>query len=272
MRPPPFPPKRLLWGALVLLGCASAGSRPTGSALDRIRARGTLVAGIPDRQLPMSYLGVQGEPEGFDIDLIRAVAAKLGVSASFVTITSQNKIPMLLEGKIDLIAPITQTVPREASIDFSIPVLLDGQALLVRRDSPVRGWGDLKGKRVGVHRGSLAGATLAALVPEALLVFYDDYESMPAAVANREVEGATTGGTWCRAEARQHQDLRVTGRGLTRDVLALGLPRDDSAFRDAVDNALRAIWVDGTYGAIYRRSFGEAPPPRFIEPLPGLPR
>ncbi len=108
---------------------------PTDSTVQRIRARAnTLIAGVKYDFNPFGFLDDGGQVVGFDVDLIRALADMWGIDVEFVQVTSGDRIDRLAAGEVDLVAAsITDTKPRDETIDFSQTYFVDGQSLLVRR-------------------------------------------------------------------------------------------------------------------------------------------
>src|SRR4051812_10182322 len=109
------------------------------STLDEVKARGKLIAGVRYDSPPFGYLDPAGTVVGFDIDLIREIAKRLGVELELVQVTAKTRIPTLEAGKIDVIAAaLTHTRERDKVLDFTISYVLDGQKLMVPKGSPIR--------------------------------------------------------------------------------------------------------------------------------------
>ena len=90
------------------------------------------------RHTPFGFLDEKNEPVGFDLDLVRKIAEKLGVGVEFVKVTSPTRIPLLVSGNVDLVAAsMTDTPEREKTIDFSITYYTGGQSLLVPAESKI---------------------------------------------------------------------------------------------------------------------------------------
>mgnify|MGYP001772550989 CR=1 FL=1 len=109
---------------------------------------------------PFEYINeTTGEIVGIDIDLVRAIAKRLGYEVEIVSIEFSGLIPALQAGQIDLIASgMTITEERAKVVDFSIPYWEADQAILVKAGSSFKpkGLEDLSGKRVGVQTGTTA--------------------------------------------------------------------------------------------------------------------
>lgn len=101
---------------------------------------------------PFEYINDDGNPEGFDMDLIRAIAAEKGFAVNLVNTNWDGIIPSLIAGNSDLIiSAMTITEARKESVTFSDPYFESTQYIAVREDSDINSLEDLQGKRVGVQ-------------------------------------------------------------------------------------------------------------------------
>ncbi|MET7246561.1 transporter substrate-binding domain-containing protein [Methylobacterium sp. EM32] len=165
--------------AALLAGVSGASADST---LDRIKAKGKFTVGVILSGAPFGYIDPKTqEQKGFNIDLARALAEKLGVALDTVTVTPPNRVQFLQQGKVDaLLANMQVTEDRAKIMDYP-PTVFDraGGAAIGRKDSGIKDWTDLKGKPVCVSQGSnftqplieLYGAVVKGLPsqPESLL-------------------------------------------------------------------------------------------------------
>ncbi|SEG40663.1 amino acid ABC transporter substrate-binding protein, PAAT family [Methylobacterium sp. 190mf] len=150
--------------ALAILGVLAAPTARADATLDRIKGRQKLTVGIILSGAPFGYIDPQTRAErGFNIDLARALAEKLGVKVEFVTVTPPNRVQFLQQGKVDiLIANMQYTEDRAKILDHvATPYDRAGGAALGRKDSGIRDWSDLKGKPVCISQGSNYAQPLA---------------------------------------------------------------------------------------------------------------
>ncbi|SFV04421.1 polar amino acid transport system substrate-binding protein [Methylobacterium sp. 174MFSha1.1] len=140
--------------AALLAGVSGASADST---LDRIKAKGKFTVGVILSGAPFGYIDPKTqEQKGFNIDLARALAEKLGVALDTVTVTPPNRVQFLQQGKVDaLLANMQVTEDRAKIMDFP-PTVFDraGGAAIGRKDSGIKDWTDLKGKPVCVSQGS----------------------------------------------------------------------------------------------------------------------
>lgn len=104
---------------------------------------------------PFEYINDAGQPEGFDCDLIRAIAAEMGFTVELVNTAWDGIIPSLLGKTSDMIiSAMTITEERKQSVTFSEPYFEATQYIAVKKGSTIKTLADLKGKKVGVQNGT----------------------------------------------------------------------------------------------------------------------
>jgi len=264
---------RVMVSALVLTGvamfsCQKAGGLSKGT-LDKVKARGKLLAGVKFDFKPFGYLNETGVNEGFDVEVAQYLGQKLGVPVELVKVTSESRIPDLLAGKVDLvIASMTHNLTREAQIDFSTTYFQEGQSLLVRQGGGIKGVKDLDGKTVAAVRGATSGLKLLSFAPRARLLLYDEYPAALKALQRGMVDALTTDRSYCVAAAADNPDLEVAGPAFTVEPYGIGVRENDSRWRDAINLALMQMQLDGTYEKLFKKYFQQAPAFK-IEVLPG---
>lgn len=148
---------RTVFGLAMSLSVLAAGQAFADATLDRIKGRGKLTVGVILSGAPFGYIDPKSqEQKGFNVDLAKALAEDLGVKLETVTVTPPNRVQFLQQGKVDiLIANMQYTDDRAKVLDY-VPTPYDrsGGAAVVRKDSGLKDWTDLKGKPVCVSQGS----------------------------------------------------------------------------------------------------------------------
>ncbi len=248
---------------LSLLLCALFLAPVSASAakLQEIKARGELLAGVKDSVVPFGYLDeATNQIMGFDVDICRAIADKLGVRLKLVPVTSADRIPMLLQGAVDMVAAtMTHTFARDEVVDFSITYFMDGQRLLVPKDSDIESADDLAGKTVGTARGSTSEKNIKVIQPQASVLAYDTYPQAFLAMKRGEVEAVTTDTSillGLRNADENPDGWKLVGEAFSSEPYAVAVPENDSDFRDFVNKALAETWTSGHYLTLYEKWFG----------------
>lgn len=181
----------VLSASLLLTGCGSsndskgASTGNSKSAVQAIKDRGVLKAGVKVDVPKFGYKDPgTSKIEGFEIDLIKAVAKKILGDENKVelqAVTAKTRGPLLDSGEVDLIgATFTITEERKKSYNFSEPYFTDGVALMVKKDSGIKTLKDLDGKKIGVAQSATSKQALEAEVKNlGIKVTFSEYGTYP---------------------------------------------------------------------------------------------
>ncbi len=204
-----------------------------------------------------------GEPTGFDIDLMREIGKRAGFTPEFQNVRFDLIIPGLGNGLYDAaISAMTITEDREEQIDFSDPYFNADQSLLVPSDSNIRSTDDLADATVGVQLGTM-GATQADEFQSEGTVgevrTFDTIEDAFAALENGEVDAVINNLPVAQDRVDQSDGrLEVVETIPTGEQYGIAFPKD-SELVDPVNEALGEIKEDGTYEKLYKKWIGRAP-------------
>ena len=247
------------------------GDLPAGSTMAKIRERGRLVAGVSaDTYLLGSRNPLNGRIEGFDIDLVKAVAeAIFGDEDRYQlrVITAADRIPLLEAGEVDLVARnMTITCDRWTSIAFSTEYYRSGQKFLVRRGSGITSLAQLAGRRVCAPRSTSSLTNLRERAPEAVAVESDSHTGCLVLFQSGEVDAITGDDTVLAGLAAQDPYAVVPQqRAFTAEPYGLGMNADDVDLVRFVNARLAQMRADGEWKALYDRwlaePLGPAPSP-----------
>lgn len=238
--------------------------------LEEVKQRGVLVAGVKDAAPPFGFVDPQSNQlVGFEIDLVRAIADKLGVKLELKPVTSATRIPMLTQGSVDILAAtMTHKFQRDDVIDFSITYLMDGQKLLVKKSSGIKSVADLAGKKVGTAKGSTSEQNIKNAQPDCTVLSFEGYPQAFLAMNQGKVAAVTTDSgilLGLQANAPKPEDYAIVGEYISDEPYGMGLPENDSDFRDFVNRVLVDLWNSGEYKKIYDKWFG--PGTKYYLPL-----
>ncbi|MER7697911.1 MULTISPECIES: glutamate ABC transporter substrate-binding protein [unclassified Streptomyces] len=245
----------------------------------KAKRRGHLVVGAKEDQ---PYLGekdpASGVYSGFDIEIARMMAASLGFdpkTVRFRTIASANRETALQNGQIDYyVGTYTINDMRKKLVGFAGPYYMAGQGLLVRSDEDdIHGPRDLAGRTVCSAAGSTPYQRIAADYPKATLVAYDTYSICVDNLLTFQVDAVTTDDAILLGfAAKAPEEMKVAGKPFSREPYGIGVPRDDNALRDALNDALEANEKNGNWKKAYEATLGlsgtPAPTPPPIDRYP----
>jgi polar amino acid transport system substrate-binding protein len=254
--------------ALVLALVTSVAQAQT-SRLDDVKKRGVLVAGVKDATPPFGFVDENKQHVGFEIDLLKYIAGKLGVRLDLKPVTSSTRIPLLTQGSVDIVAAtMTHKKERESQVDFTITYFMDGQSLLVKKGSPIKSVKDLTGKKVGTAKGSTSEKNVMAANPKAHVLSFEDYPPAFLALKQGKVVAVTTDSSilvGLKNKDEHPGNWEIVGGTFTEEPYGMGVPLNDSKFRNFVNNALIEMWRSGEYAKIYEKWMG--PKTRYSIPL-----
>lgn len=264
----------LVSGALVV-GCGSkpaeqpaasgdangtTAAAPADEVLQKIKDTKTLVVGTDATFQPFEYKNAQNEYEGFDIDLVRAVATELGAEkVEFVDTDFKGLIPGLQGKKFDMIVSAMYiTDERKQTIAFSQPYYPGGLTIMVNKDNEtIKSADDLKGKKVSVQIGTKSAKFLKESYPEAKLVEVEKNVEMFLELESGRVDAVVTGMPAAKVYAKQNDKVKVLDVELTQEFYGYGVRKENQEFVKAVDGALKSLKDNGKHEEIVKKWFGE---------------
>ena len=228
--------------------------------LDDVKKKGVLKVGVKHDFKPFGFKQ-NGKVVGFDIDLAKYIAKKMKLKLKLVQVTSKTRIPMVKANIIDIAAAsMTHKYNRDKAIDFTIDYFFDGQSILVRKNSKARSYLDFVGKKMGAIKGSASGMNFFEKSPKTKMVWFVGYKEALKALKAGKIDGITTDYVWCSTQAQDSNGkLKVIGGTFTFEPYGMGVPENESNFRDEVNFAIQSAVKDGTYERLYVKWFGEKP-------------
>jgi cystine transport system substrate-binding protein len=240
--------------------CVASAAANAADLLDTVKSRGTLRVGAESTYPPFNFKEQKtGEQSGFDADVARLIAAKLGVKAEFINSEWSGILAGLASSKYDVIVnQVGITDERKKAFDFSEPYTISSPQLILKRDDKreFKSLQELKGKRLGVGQGS-------------------NYEKMAKDVSGVEVKSYPGAPEYLqdlaagRVDAALNDSLMVSyllktsnlplkaGAPLGK-VEQMGIPirKDNPQFKAAIDKAIADAKADGSLKQISMKWFG----------------
>ncbi|WP_313145967.1 amino acid ABC transporter substrate-binding protein [Diaphorobacter nitroreducens] len=254
-------------GAAVALCCA-VGAQAQG-VLERVRGGGPLVLAHRESSVPFSYVH-EGKPMGYALDLclhiaevVRKKTGMKNMPVQLVQVTPANRIEMVKTGKADMeCGSTTNNAERRKDVAFTIPHFITGARLLVPAASTVTRMEDLEGKKLVSTKGTTPYKAAEQANRERLMriqmVEAPDHEAAVVMVEKGQADAFVMDDVLLHGLAANRPDpkaLKVVGRFVTTEPLAIMLPKNDPEFKKLVDEEMRRLIVSNEINAIYDKWF-----------------
>jgi polar amino acid transport system substrate-binding protein len=223
------------------------------------------VVGTDAAYAPFESQNEKGEIVGFDIDVVKAVAAKAGIEVKFVNTPWEGIFNTLTQGDRDLlVSAITITDERKQTMDFSAPYFDAKQLIAVKENSKIKTLADLKKLKVGVQTGTTGDEVVTKLIGKNSANI-KRFESTPLALKELEAGGvdavvADNGVVIHYVANNTGAKFRtVDDTSFTPEQYGIAVKKGNAELLDKINTALAAIKADGSYDKIYASYFGAAP-------------
>ncbi len=264
----------LLFLFVIILGCEKAAEK---SILEKIKQSGVVRIGTGTTVPPMNYIDEKGSWTGFDVDLGNAIAEKLGVEVEIVNVNNKTRVAFLASGRIDLtISSMSHTRSRDEQIDYAEPPYLWSGKIFYAKKGRFKSIAELGGKRIAVVQGSnafIAGPQYIAKFTDkkpVMMSFQNNSECF-LALKQGKVDAYTQDTPIIAGVAgSEGVEYEAVGPIYSPGLYGIGVPPNDSKWRDKISFILQDILKDGTYEKIYLKWFG--PKGKFPLPINARPR
>ncbi|AEV28019.1 periplasmic component of amino acid ABC-type transporter/signal transduction system [Sphaerochaeta pleomorpha str. Grapes] len=208
---------------------------------------------------PFNYMTDEGSVIGFDVDVAKEIAKRLGKEMEYKTTAWDGIIEGLRAKRYDaILGSMGITEAREKVVDFSIPYYYSGPQLIVRRDSTIKGVSDLKAtSRVGLVTGTTFEEDAAKL--GVVTKLYEDDNQTLMELINGRLDGVLTDrivGLNAIGKLQGGEQLMLVGSVLRSEKMGIAFHDGDDALRTQVNAILVQMQEDGTLATISAKWFG----------------
>lgn len=237
----------------MLAGCGQSG----GSGLDKVKKAGKIVFATDDTYPPMEYRDEQTQAlVGFDIDLAKAIADKLGVEAAFEPTDWDGLLTGLATDKYDaVISTMNVTEERLQNADFAEYAILDQVFVIAKGATPVTSSADLAGLRVAVQVETTS-QDIAEAVEGTIVTTFDSFDQAFLEVRNSRADVVVVDEPVGLYYEARHSDT-YTVSGYADEAAPVGIAvKKGSDLKAAIDKAIADLKADGTYKQISEQWFG----------------
>lgn len=266
--------KTIFATAVLSWACLAAAQQPV---IDRIKAGGSIVIAHRESSVPFSYLDADKKPVGYAIDLCvklaEAVRSKLGAKGggvSYLMVTPANRISTIESGKADMeCGSTTNNAERRQKVAFTVPHFITGARMLVRADSKAERIDDLTGKKIVSTKGTTPLKAIESANRERLIGLQvleaPDHAKAVEMVEKGEADGFVMDDVLLFGLAAGRPNpkaLKVVGKFLTTEPLAIMLPKNDPEFKKLVDTEMKRLINTREIYTLYDKWFMQPIPPK----------
>ncbi|QEZ45596.1 glutamate/aspartate ABC transporter substrate-binding protein [Cupriavidus oxalaticus] len=266
----------LMIAAGVMCGTAQAAEQLTGT-LKKIKDTGVITLGVRESSIPFNYNlgGVRQVGYSYDINMkiVEAIKDQLklpNLQVKEIPITSQNRITLLQNGTIDIeCGSTTNNLERQKQVAFTNSIFIIGTRIMVKKDTGIKDWADLKGKNVVTTAGTTSERLLRKMNDDQklgmnIISTKDHGQSFLTLESGRAVafmmDDALLYGE--RAKAKNPADWIVVGKPQSRESYGCMIRKDDPQFKKLSDTVISGLMKDGSVNTLYTKWFMTAVPPK----------
>jgi glutamate transport system substrate-binding protein len=244
-----------------------------GTLMAEIQDRGVLRVGTKYDQPLFGLANLEGEPEGFDVEIAKRVAegifgegnVEVGENIEFTEAVSANREPFLQDGTVDMVvATYTINDTRKEVVDFAGPYYVAGQDIMVAAGNPlgIESVEDLNGKRVCTVNGSTSLENVREQAPQAdLSVLFDTYSQCRDALRQGAVDAVTTDNVILLGLINESPDeFELVGNPFTEEPYGIGVPKGADDFRAFINDVLEESYEDGSWAEAFESTVGVVEP------------
>ena len=265
----------LLTGAA--LACALSIPAQAADTLAKVAADNKITFAYRDSSVPFSYLAGADKPVGFGVGISNAVLAavqkalgKNDIQVGWQSVTSANRIPLLVNGTIDLeCGSTTNNSARGKEVSFATNYFYTGTRLMVKKSSGIHNWAELKGKKVAITTGTTNMQVVRRYNDEKSLnldiVGTKDHADAAMLVETGRADAFAMDDILLfglKANAKDPAALDVVGESLQVEPYACMVRKDDPKFKALVDGVINDMMKSGAFTQLYNKWFMEPIPPR----------
>jgi polar amino acid transport system substrate-binding protein len=240
-------------GGLAVLGATAPA---LADQLADIKSRGTLTCAVFGNFEPYGFPGPNRDSTGYDVDVCKALAKRLGVKAELKAVTNEARIPELQAGRVDLIvAGLAYSRERAQQVSYSDAYYVSIDKLVVRSDKGYKSLDQLNGKRVSFAKGGVEELWTRQALPQATVVGFEDYPTAFMALVQGKADAFVT------AEIVSARLIRKLGPAASKfgfvdpavgaEEWGIGVRKTEPAMLKMVNESLHAMEASGELQKIF---------------------
>lgn len=221
-----------------------------------IKKSGLIKIAVPQDFAPFGFVSSDMKIQGYDVDMAKYIAKALKVKLKLVPVTSANRIPYLQTGKANLIiSSLGKNASRAKVIDFSNAYAPFFLGVFGSKDVKVSSIKDLKGKTVGVTRGSIEDMDLSKLVDSSVTIKrFENNNLTISAFLSGQVNLIATGNIIISEIATKHPNISIeTKIALKNSPCYVGLRKKEPELKAFLNTLIKKLKMDGELNKISKK-------------------
>ncbi len=260
--------------AMLALAATTATAQDLYGTLKKVKDSGVINVGHREASVPFAYMGPDGKPIGYTMDLCYKIIDRIkeelqlsSLKVNLVPVTSQTRIPLLVNGTIDIeCGSTTNNLTRSKQIDYLAVTFITGTKLAVKKGSGIKEIEDLKGKSIALSLGTTNEKAIKETAQKlGLNIKYHMVKDHPQgwlALETGRVDAYATDHVLnygLISKSKNPEQYEVVGRFLSYDPYGIMIRRDDSAMRLLGNTVLADLMRSGEMKQIYDKWFNPGP-------------
>jgi glutamate/aspartate transport system substrate-binding protein len=254
----------------------AAGSATFADTLSKVKASGVVTMGVRDSSGALSYTLGDGQYTGYHVDICRRILVNLEKAAGrklevkYQPVTSQNRIPLVQNGTVDIeCGSTTNNLARQKDVAFVDTTFVEEVRIAVKANSGITSVAQLGGKNVATTTGTTSVQTLRknkrATGIEFKEVFGKDHSDSFLLLESGRADAFVMDGSILAgniATAKNPADFKIVGEVLSVEPIAIMIPKDDPLFKRLADDTVKAMIKSGEMNKLWTKWFLQPIPPK----------
>jgi ABC-type amino acid transport substrate-binding protein len=251
----------LALASIAAVGCGGGDDSTTGGGGTTSGGGGEPLTVGSDIPYPPFEQGKPGNYTGFDIELIEAIAEKMGRKAEVQDTSFETIFRDVAQGKFEaVVSAATITDEREKAVDFSNPYYLSEQAVLVKEGSDIKSLEDLEGKTVAAQQGTTGLELAKEKLGGAEVRPFPEGPDAINALKSGTVEGVVIDAPVAQNAVEKSGGIEIAEKVPTEETYGVAVAQGETELLDEINKALNEVEDDGIYKKIYEKWFHLEPP------------
>ncbi len=251
----------LALASVAVAGCGGGSDSTTGGGSTEAGGGGEPLSVGSDIPYPPFEQGKPGNYTGFDVELMEAIAEKMGRKAEFQDTSFETIFRDVAQGKFEaVISAATITEEREQAVDFSNPYYLSEQAVLVKEGSDIKSLEDLEGKTVAAQQGTTGLELAKEELGGSEIRPYPEGPDAVNALKAGTVEGVIIDAPVAQNAVEKSGGVEIAEKVPTEEEYGIAVAQGEAELLDEINQGLKEVQEDGTYKTIYEKWFKLEPP------------